>query len=228
MYSMKMQLHMYQQMHNTAEWPSRLCLMCKKILNPFASRKDSKPYVHRKPNLIMKVETLIRIALETCILTFQVLSPGRRSNSGSSLETSRSSTESPHLRKIYGVMQNMMLQKCPNWETVQEEITKVIYEYNNNNKRSMSCWPSISWIVDLLCPEHYFSSWNQTMKVQIQKRRIFDQTIRTVKVTVKSMIIYIYIYLSNNSFIFNRVHWACWINHPPIHFEQTHTWTSNK
>jgi hypothetical protein len=35
-----------------------------------------------------------------------VLSPGRRANSGSSLETSRSSTESPHLRKICGVMQN--------------------------------------------------------------------------------------------------------------------------
>jgi len=49
---------------------------------------------------------LIRMVLETCILTFQVLSPGRRANSGSSLETSRSSTESPHLRKICEVMQN--------------------------------------------------------------------------------------------------------------------------
>lgn len=45
---------------------------------------------------------------EKCTLTFQVLSPGRLTNSGSSLETSRSSTESPHLRRIYLVMKNMV------------------------------------------------------------------------------------------------------------------------
>jgi hypothetical protein len=39
--------------------------------------------------------------IDMCVLTFQVLSPGRRTNSGSSLETSSSSTEFPLLRRSY-------------------------------------------------------------------------------------------------------------------------------
>jgi hypothetical protein len=53
--------------------------------------------------------------------TFQVLSPGRRTNSGSSLETSSSSTEFPLLRRSYMIMTYMsnlqkefMLEKCKN------------------------------------------------------------------------------------------------------------------
>ena len=58
------------------------------------------------------------MVLITSILTFQVLSPGRRANSGSSLETSRSSTESPHLRRIYRVMHNIVdVTRCTKRET---------------------------------------------------------------------------------------------------------------
>ena len=51
----------------------------------------------------------------------------------------------------------------------------------------MSCWPSISWITDLICPEHYFSRRNPTMKLPKQKREEYltKPNIYTVNVTVK-------------------------------------------
>ena len=68
------------------------------------------------------------MVLITCILTFQVLSPGRQTNSGSSLETPRSSTESPHLRRIYRVMQNIVdVTQC----TKRETESKIQKQYMN-------------------------------------------------------------------------------------------------
>ena len=157
-----------------------------------------------------------------------MLSPGRRTNSGSSLETSRSSTESPHLRRIYRVMQNIVdVTQC----TKRETESKIQKQYMNILKqRACLLLNSLSILkIHTCCALNtntlFFKiivTHDSTTKIieDLTKPNIIESRLQLKDKHKK--------YLSNNSFIFNRVHWTSSINHPPAHFKQTHTWTSNE
>jgi len=129
------------------------------------------------------------MVLITRILTFQVLSPGRRANSGSSLETSRSSTESPHLRRIYRVMHNIVdVTRC----TKRETESKLQKQYINILKqRACLLVKSLSILKKHTCCalKHYYTIFQDNINSwqYYKNNRSFDQTKHyRVKVTVKS------------------------------------------